>query len=396
MILTPHRLLKCAAQPVARCAASLAPLILAAAMPSSVDAALLSGKFFYSLGVSPDANHGTAIDVSADGNTVVGGEGQWGFRWTPMDGFQRISNSVGAARAVSADGTVIVGVVSGSSPDYRWILGVGFQAVPFGPQGFPPERLSAVSADGQTVLGYGYHPFMGNEIFTWTVGQPQLQLIPRVEGTLGGFAYELSDDASVIVGTQVAQLTPRVHRAARWVNGVGELISQAPNAIASEGYALSADGNVMGGQVSFPGSSDAYIWTQAHGMQLIGAADIGLTQSRVTDLSADGGVAVGAGLLNGKLLGFVWTEARGVVLADDLLTAYGIDLGGYTINGISGVSNDGRTFVGVATSPSGRGEPFIARIPEPSATTLAFMCVAVQRRWRRRLRPRSSFSPIRR
>lgn len=367
-----------------RIAAAVAWLLVVAS-GSPAPATLLDGNFFHSLGVSADAHFGTALNISADGSTVVGAENgakRWGFRWTQSGGIQRLSDFVGDAQAVSADGTAIVGLVPGGNPAYRWNLGIGVRAVPYGPQNFPPDRLTAISADGQKMVGYGYHPFIGNEIFTWTVGQPALQLVPHVAGTFGGFAYGTSDDASVIVGTQVTQITPRIHRAARWVNGVGELLDMLPTATASEGWAVSADGMVIGGSVATPGHSDAYIWTAADGMKLVGATNIGLVESSVSDLSADGIVAVGAGKLNGQSRGFYWTPTRGIVLIEELLTAHGIDMGGYSVVGVNAVSDDGRTFVGAATSPAGRLEPFIARIPEPHSLAMALAVAAVYGRRR--------------
>jgi uncharacterized membrane protein len=250
-------------------------------------------------------------------------------------------------------------------------LGVGVQAVPYGPQFLPPEILTAVSADGQTFVGYGYSPNLGNEIFKWTVGQPQLVIVPRVAGTLGGFASAASNDISVIVGTQVIQSTPRIQKAARWVNGVGALLTMIPGATASEGVAVSADGSVVGGQVVTPGRADAYLWTEADGMKLIGAHEAGLTDSIVDDLSATGDVAVGHGTFNGRSHGFYWTSAQGLKLADELLERAGADLGEYSVFGINAVSDDGLTFVGAAVrSSGGLLEPFIARIPEPNAWAL--------------------------
>lgn len=166
-------------------------------------------------------------------------------------------------------------------------------------------------------------------------------------------------------------------RAARWVNGNGELLDQVAGATSSEGLAVSADGNVVGGSVVIAGRMDGFIWTQSGGMQLIGTATVGLSDSSVQDLSANGRIAVGAGIVEGRNHGFYWSKSRGVTLAEDLLTDFGVSLGGYSIQWINAVSDDGLTFVGGAISPSGRLEPYIARIPEPASLSMLAIGVVV-------------------
>lgn len=90
---------------------------LAIAMFLAIDHAVaqsapLGGKFFQGLGASSDAFFGIALDVSADGTTVVGvenGPKRLGFRWTAETGYARLNNFVADAKAVSADGSAIAG-----------------------------------------------------------------------------------------------------------------------------------------------------------------------------------------------------------------------------------------------------------------------------------------------
>jgi probable HAF family extracellular repeat protein len=103
--------------------------------------------------------------VSGDGSVVVGSFGFAGgfeaFRWTAGVGFVELGN--GWTYGVSADGSVVVGA-SGSGA-YRWTVGNGMQRLwdLLLAQGVDPaaggwsslDRATGVSADGNTIVGYG-------------------------------------------------------------------------------------------------------------------------------------------------------------------------------------------------------------------------------------------------
>src|SRR5262249_52839072 len=56
----------------------------------------------------------------------------------------------------------------------------------------------------------------------------------------------------------------------------------------------------------------------------------------------------------------------------DYLIAEGVPgLGLWTLNGAMGISNDGRTIVGIGRDPQGRDQGWIATIPEPNTLALA-------------------------
>ena len=79
---------------------------------------------------------------------------------------------------------------------------------------------------------------------------------------------------------------------------------------------------------------------------------------------ADGSVVVGytEGQI-GPQLAFRWTAATGMQVVQDVLSAGGIDMRGWTLTFPTGVSADGETIVGEGTPPTGYYEGWIAHIP---------------------------------
>jgi uncharacterized membrane protein len=123
--------------------------------------------------------------VSGDGSVVVGSFGFAGgfeaFRWTAGVGFVELGN--GWATGVSADGSVIVGQSNSASGHeaVRWTTGNGMQRLwdLLLAQGVDPAaggwssltEATAVSADGNTIVGYGTRN--GNtEAFAAVVREP--------------------------------------------------------------------------------------------------------------------------------------------------------------------------------------------------------------------------------
>lgn len=134
------------------------------------------------LGALPsDEFRSHAFGVSADGSTVVGwssvysrneyGSAGEAFRWTQASGMQGLgflaeTDSHSIAYGASADGSVVVGGSGrgGWSEAFRWTQTKGMQSLNTWLQesGIDAsdwyfESATAVSADGSTVVGSGYH-----------------------------------------------------------------------------------------------------------------------------------------------------------------------------------------------------------------------------------------------
>ena len=66
---------------------------------------------------------------------------------------------------------------------------------------------------------------------------------------------------------------------------------------------------------------------------------------------------------------FVWDDSNGMRLLQNVLEEGGVDLSEWTLVRADGISNDGRTIVGVGYH-NGYEEAFVAVIPEPSSASL--------------------------
>jgi probable HAF family extracellular repeat protein len=154
-----------------------------------------------------------ALGVSADGQVVVGyGSGAWGYgpvRWTADGGMQSLGMPLGgSASAVSADGLTVVGSAwFGSGVQaFRWTPDDGAQNL-----GVPlwTSVSTDVSADGQTVVGYGYlGAASGYEPFIWDAGHGMRSFEEVLQSDYGlnlsGWTLQvatgISDDGLTVVG----------------------------------------------------------------------------------------------------------------------------------------------------------------------------------------------------
>jgi len=151
-----------------------------------------------------------AYSVSADGSVIVGesapASGTEAFRWTQEEGMVGLSDLTGFKRGysiaygISADGSIIVGESAsykGIYEAFRWtqeeaMVGLGFLNVPAEPDDAHSEA-KAISADGSVIVGMSTSPRFTYEAFRWEDGV--------MEGLgIDGCAYAVSADGSVIVG----------------------------------------------------------------------------------------------------------------------------------------------------------------------------------------------------
>ena len=304
-------------------------------------------------------------DVNRDASVVVGRRLESNheydpYRWTEADGLTILGQLPGAtwragsARAVSADGSVVVGQAASSegAQAFRWTPGEGMLGLGFlkpdveYPPGHPNPQSEArdVSANGSVVVGASLVDYvdlvdMGwrvNHAFVWT---PQQGLIDL--GALGGF-----------------ELPP-----------FGFL------SYSSAATAVSPDGRVVVGQ----NASELFRWTAEEGMVLLG--DLPCDRSfNPADLSGDGSIVVGNGYWSldcqeSDQIGILWDELHGFRPFSEVLEArYGFDLREWGIRELTGISPDGRYVVGWANDLSAPNalftQGFLAFLPDPYSIVL--------------------------
>ena len=168
-----------------------------------------------------------ARGISADGSTIVGSRsaalGSEAFRWTNASGTLGLGIIPGGgggfggfaseALDVSADGSTVVGVSAGVGrfnwgEAFRWTSDGGMVGLGDLPDGPTMSRATAVSGDGSTVVGFG-ESAEHTAAFIWdeTHGMRELQPVLVDLGlgaSLAGWtlaeAYGISDDGLTIVG----------------------------------------------------------------------------------------------------------------------------------------------------------------------------------------------------
>ncbi len=293
-------------------------------------------------GASP--NRVSAEAVSADGATVVGwfqvetGGRIEAFHWNTATGAVGLGDLIGdefqsESFGVSADGSVVVGTATaaGAQPGqgsrhleaFRWTAATGMVGLGDLQGGDYWSDARGVSADGSVVVGWSYNASFENEAMRWTsaTGMVGLGYLPKMEFP-GASAADVSDDGSVVVGNSGTDSGP-----------------------------------------------EAMFWTSAGGMMGLGYLPGFEAESRAFGVSADGNVVVGqsqadAGSASSEA--FVWTQANGMQNLRDLLIANGVTgLDNWVLREATGISADGQWVVGNSVNPNGFNEAFLARISTP-------------------------------
>jgi probable HAF family extracellular repeat protein len=363
---------------------------LAIVVSSTIMLAVLQGDHasaatFQTLGQLDNAGGTVALGVSADGSIVVGVSNSLAFRWTVDDGIVELGN--GTARAISADGSTIVGDGSPSSNSeaFRWtsdggMVGLGFLAEGNSIPTTPFSSASATSVDGSVIVGRS-SSISGLEAFRWTAGSGMVGMGDLSGGDFRSAAYGISVDGSVIVGAGSAT---SYEEAFRWTSVDGMVgLGFLPGTSESRALATSADGSVV---VGWSGGR-AFRWTQDDGMVAFGNRP-GFNATKALATSADGSVIVGTYSTNSSPSGqatFIWDEVRGMRGLREIINADpNLDMTGWALNSANGISADGRTIVGFAFRPGDLeiGLAYITTIPEP--TTLAVLSLGVSVLLRRR------------
>ncbi len=322
-----------------------------------------------------------AHGVSADGRVVAGSaNGTLGstvaYTWTRETGMVALPPFGGPAgiyrgQAISGDGRTVVGLAD--SPDgYRaakWQDGVGPTHLPGA--SFQSTTWS-VSHDGSVIAGR-----QGSSIAAiWTAeGMTELGTLP---GIASSFARAVSADGQVVVGESIGGPGGG---AFRWTKaeGLKKIISATNENRMSYALCASPDGSIIGGYGVGPDGPGTAIWTEAGGVTMLGTLPPGITYGYVHEMSADASVLGVNATFSGRGIALLWTPERGHEVFLDMLTQRcGLDLTGWHLSEIGGISADGKTIVGTGVH-NGFTEAFVAVIPAPGVVT-PFVVLA----WRRR------------
>lgn len=368
---------------------------LAALLPF-LGAVLISGDgfsvTFTPLPIFPDDDRESyASGISADGSTIVGylakGTDRYALqavKWTVDGGIEALPSSHGvkfeSARAVSGDGSVIVGQgFDGETRAVRWTAQTGTVLLEDDSLGQRPLAGYGVSDDGAAIVGL--HRAAGpRHGFIWRNGRTEQLPLPTPDER--GTAYSVTSDGSIVVG-EMWHGSPMGGEAFRWsevdgVVGLGWLPDRDGNSCATD---VSSDGTIIVGYSlnSDSAVTEAFRWTEDAGLVGLGHLPGGFGQySAASAVSADGSRIVGAdGQSN---LGdykdrqaFLWDSQHGLRSISDLLNETGVDLSGWELNGAADISADGTRIVGWGVNPLGVDQAWLvdlSLVPEPTSGTL--------------------------
>ena len=249
-----------------------------------------------------------AEGVSGDGAVVVGGANgtpyqRQAYRYTPGGAFEYlgVQTPYESSYAVDAnhDGSIIVGRSEAQggafAQAFRWTSTTGLVGLGFARPGHFASEARAISQDGTTIVGLSRGSGKYDAIY-WREGVG-MQSLPDLPGSeLGGSeAYGVNFNGSIVVGYSGSPLV-----ATMWRNGQPEALGYAPGFGRSYAFAVNDDGTVVVGQVSVPGDTAA-VWTPARGMERLSdylafhgvTIPEGVYLRECTGVSADGMTFVG-------------------------------------------------------------------------------------------------------
>lgn len=339
--------------------------VFAASVSFSALASGQSTPFFAGLTAPMAGTEVTATAISADGTTVVGalsGTSRQPFLWRRSTGTQALPlaatlDSTGFV-GTSSDGSRLVvmgGATTGVFHAYSWTATGGYT--------FLPTSLenTMISDNGRMVMGEsGYNSPQSGQVWRFYDNGGR-QLIPRLSGTYRNEAIAVAGDGLSYVANAYYTTTQN-QRAVRYVNGTYRLLPVRQPW--SNVHALSGDGLVAFGFDTV----GVVKWTFTDTTILFNPLAIPTT-TIVRDADATGAAFVGTN--EGQAV--LWTEAGGLRLVADVAREYGFDTAGWTFTTAQGISADGMTITGLGINPLGQGASWVIHIPSPGVATFAFV-----------------------
>ena len=309
-----------------------------------------------------------ATGVSADGSVVVGwierNSVAMAYRWTEAGGLRELGVLPGGrgsfATAVSADGAVVVGwsQVQEHTESFRWTETGGLESLGPFPGAFGDSAARAVSADGSIIVGEGYVSIVTPrggclcpEAYRWTreTGFVPLGLLA---GGSSSHATGVSADGSVLAGIAetIDELGSQSWEVFLWTeaDGLKGLGPFPRNASLFSQIRISGDGKRVAGAVDL----GVFLWTEELGFQIFE----GLSPYRFSCYGDDcfAFSADGSTIAWGGEPAVLWDSLHGLRYLVDELGNYGATSRGWRLSNMGGLSADGKVLVGTAETPDGR------------------------------------------
>lgn len=297
--------------------------------------------------------YGSAWNMSRSGAFLVGDSSDadvstHAYRWSEAGGLLAVGPSIEGhqevARAVSYDGSVVVGNSSSTTNVFRWVNGVTTTFTK--PTGTNSASLFDISDDGSIAVGAAPKTSPTNTYMAIKLASAGVSELPGKLAVDSHYANRVSPNGQFMTGW--AGVNSSSPRAVRWADG-GDTIEYLDSVIEGAGRGVSDNGVVVG-NAKFDGTNThAFRWTAAGGMVDLGT--LGGAESNCSYVSSDGSVVAGnARDTGGVMQAYRWTAAGGMV---SLGIADGI--GSF----VAGLSPDGATIYGSIGYPNDVERPFI-------------------------------------
>ena len=293
--------------------------------------------------------------ISADGRYVtgVGNDAQPGaFRFDTVTG-ERMLLGIGWPADMTPDGSAIVGSIQRSDGAFLWTESEGYINLSDTVSVFSGSTVAtAISDNGQFITG---NP-SGRGCFLYSRAGRVIDL----ENCLT--PYAISADGSVVAGSLAFPRETEVYATVWTDEGVPTSFR-----VESEAVALTPDGRYAAGGDGV--TRQPYRWSEAGGLEVFDAL-AGTLDTRVFAISSDGSRL--AGYMNSSVTtSFLWDEKLGTrSLMSFLEDDHGFDLEGWSLTLLLEMSDDGRSFAGLARNPMGDAVWYVARVGEPCLADL--------------------------
>ncbi|WP_296065011.1 hypothetical protein [uncultured Agrobacterium sp.] len=288
-----------------------------------------------------------------DGSVIVGtSNSDQAFRWTTKTGMRTLGTLTGtgksSAMAVSADGSIIVGVSTNAEVQraFRWSAATGVMTAIDMPANVTSSVANDVSLDGKVVVGE-YYTETNMHAFRWTATDGAID-IGTLPGSYDARAFATNKDGTIVAG------------ASRFINQVtiDALDDRMGSVDEDSDVKIITKRDPVRPLTMFFEEWHGFRWNAATGsLQPLEETPSG-TGSLPYAMSADGSVIVGNWEAASGQRGFRWTEATGMVSVEDWLRSNGVSITGDFTSSATGVSADGNIIVGQTRNNT----PYIARI----------------------------------
>ncbi|MCC5823899.1 MAG: hypothetical protein LAT64_06195 [Phycisphaerales bacterium] len=341
----------------------------ASAMPVFIPLGHLgNGQFSQATSVSDDGRYvGGHAEGLNDGFTPVIWDGATATFLTLPPAFA----SGGAyVNAISGDGqsAVAIGLSPGGFQGIRWDASGQPHTLPTNPGTF--SSFNGINYDGTVAVGFTNQEFFaGSDAVIWTQSGG-LQNLGAMPGTTETSFTGVSNDGSRVVGFASGGFS---RQAITWDQANGFQVLGTVAGGSGDGIAvdISADGNTIVGSLVVDGGDRPAFWDAAGNASVLDLAagyQVGEAIAATNNGIVVGNWRVDAFADELGSLAFIWDADNGIrALQDVLVSDYGLDLMGWTLNTVTDITPDGMTIVGTGLNAEGLLEAYRVTVPTPGA-----------------------------